>query len=143
MSEPPSGDALQLRSMIKQDGTLELSRREIEMLAIFARERGRIVSRRMLLAEVWGMKNAENINTRTVDMHIAWVSRSGNWCAWRLAISCLKKVKSLKVIRSLATRLFLAAKALPIWQPITTNIYMEKTIDIHRHGSLPGSLPGP
>jgi len=52
-------------------GTLELSRREIEMLALFARERGRIVSRRMLLAEVWGMKNAENINTRTVDMHIA------------------------------------------------------------------------
>ena len=41
------------------------------MLALFARERGRIVSRRTLLAEVWGMRHVERIETRTVDMHIA------------------------------------------------------------------------
>ena len=40
------------------------------MLALFARERGRIVSRRTLLLEVWGMAHVERIETRTVDMHI-------------------------------------------------------------------------
>ena len=35
-----------------------------------ARERGRIVSRRTLLAEVWGMAHVDHIETRTVDMHI-------------------------------------------------------------------------
>ena len=50
---------------------IDLSRREVEMLALFARERGRIVSRRTLLAEVWGFDSPERIETRTVDMHIA------------------------------------------------------------------------
>ncbi len=50
---------------------IELTRRELEMLALFARERGRIVSRRTLLHEVWGMERADRIETRTVDMHIA------------------------------------------------------------------------
>lgn len=50
---------------------IELSRREVEMLALFARERGRIVSRRTLLVEVWGMAHVDRIETRTVDMHIA------------------------------------------------------------------------
>ena len=50
---------------------VELSRREVEMLALFAREKGRIVSRRALLAEVWGFDAPERIETRTVDMHIA------------------------------------------------------------------------
>jgi DNA-binding response OmpR family regulator len=50
---------------------VELSRREVDLLALFARERGRIVSRRMLLQEVWGLENAERVETRTVDMHIA------------------------------------------------------------------------
>ena len=48
---------------------MELSRRELDMLGLFHRERGRIVSRRTLLREVWGM--SERIETRTVDMHIA------------------------------------------------------------------------
>jgi len=50
---------------------VELSRREIAILALLARERGRIVSRRRLLADVWGMASPERIETRTVDMHIA------------------------------------------------------------------------
>ena len=50
---------------------IELSQRELEMLALFAREKGRIVSRRTLLAEVWGFDTPERIETRTVDMHIA------------------------------------------------------------------------
>lgn len=51
--------------------SVELTKREIDMLALFHRERGRIVSRRMLLREVWGMSAAERVETRTVDMHIA------------------------------------------------------------------------
>lgn len=50
---------------------IELSRREIEILALLAGERGRIVSRRRLLSDVWGMGSPERIETRTVDMHIA------------------------------------------------------------------------
>jgi DNA-binding response OmpR family regulator len=51
--------------------SIELSRRELELLQMFSRERGRIVSRRRLLRDVWGVANAENLQTRTVDMHIA------------------------------------------------------------------------
>jgi DNA-binding response OmpR family regulator len=40
------------------------------MLALFARDRGRIVSRRALLLEVWGMSHVENVHTRTVDVHV-------------------------------------------------------------------------
>lgn len=56
---------------IQGDDAIDLSRREIEILALLARERGRIVSRRRLLADVWGMGSPERIETRTVDMHIA------------------------------------------------------------------------
>ena len=50
---------------------VELTPREVALLALFARERGRIVSRRRLLLEVWGLQHVERIHTRTVDMHIA------------------------------------------------------------------------
>ena len=49
----------------------ELSRLEVGVLALLARERGRIVSRRALLREVWGMAHADGVQTRTVDMHVA------------------------------------------------------------------------
>jgi two-component system response regulator RegX3 len=52
-------------------GRVELTRREADLLAVFARERGRIVGRRALLREVWGFEHAERIETRTVDMHLA------------------------------------------------------------------------
>jgi DNA-binding response OmpR family regulator len=60
------------RRVAEREGErIELTRREADLLALFARERGRIVSRRMLLHEVWGLENAERVETRTVDMHIA------------------------------------------------------------------------
>jgi DNA-binding response OmpR family regulator len=60
----------------ERDGeTIELSRREIEILALLVRERGRIVSRRLLLADVWGMPAPDRVETRTVDMHIAKLRR--------------------------------------------------------------------
>ncbi len=56
----------------QRDGAaIELSRRELEILALLVRERGRIVGRRRLLAEVWRCPAPERIETRTVDMHIA------------------------------------------------------------------------
>ncbi|MGH7804870.1 MAG: response regulator transcription factor [Candidatus Binatia bacterium] len=59
------------RSATNGKQAIELTRRELEMLALFARERGRIVSRRTLLLEVWGMSHVEKIRTRTVDVHVA------------------------------------------------------------------------
>ena len=59
------------RRVIEYDGqSLELSARELGMLALFAREQGRIVSRRLLLRELWQM-DADRVETRTVDMHVA------------------------------------------------------------------------
>lgn len=59
------------RRVIEHDGQLlELSARELGMLALFAREQGRIVSRRLLLRELWQM-DADRVETRTVDMHVA------------------------------------------------------------------------
>jgi len=60
----------------RADGRMvALTRREVDMLALLARERGRIVSRRMLLVEVWGMRHVDGIETRTVDMHMVKLRR--------------------------------------------------------------------
>jgi DNA-binding response OmpR family regulator len=50
---------------------IPLTRREVELLALLAEERGRIVSRRTLLREVWRFDRADHLETRTVDMHVA------------------------------------------------------------------------
>lgn len=49
----------------------ELTVRELRLLRVLARDAGRIVSRRTLLREAWDMNNAELVETRTVDVHIA------------------------------------------------------------------------
>jgi DNA-binding response OmpR family regulator len=62
--------------VISRDGASEeLTRREVQLLGVLARERGRIVSRRALLSEVWELGGAERIETRTVDMHVAKLRR--------------------------------------------------------------------
>ena len=63
------------RTATREGESLDLTRREVEMLALFVRERGRIVSRRALLQEVWEIESADRIETRTVDMHIAKLRR--------------------------------------------------------------------
>ena len=63
------------RTLSAGEERVVLSRREIGILALLARERGRIVSRRTLLAEVWGMRHVERIQTRTVDVHMAKLRR--------------------------------------------------------------------
>jgi two-component system response regulator RegX3 len=50
---------------------VDLTVRDVEILRLLARERGRIVSRRALLAEVWGYPDPDRVETRSVDMHIA------------------------------------------------------------------------
>ena len=59
--------------VVARDGEeeIELTRREVELLALLAEERGRIVSRRTLLREVWRFERADHLETRTVDMHVA------------------------------------------------------------------------
>ena len=51
--------------------SIELTALEAALAALFAREPGRILSRRRLLKEVWDVANPERIETRTVDMHVA------------------------------------------------------------------------
>jgi DNA-binding response OmpR family regulator len=51
--------------------TIDLTRRDVEILRLFSEERGRIVSRRRLLTEIWGYPEPDRVETRSVDMHIA------------------------------------------------------------------------
>lgn len=48
-----------------RNGTVELSRKEIAVMRVFANRPGQVVSRRELLAEVWGLP--DHPNTRVVD----------------------------------------------------------------------------
>ncbi len=50
---------------------LELTRRDIEILALLQAEPGRIISRRRLLRDIWGFPEPDRVETRSVDMHIA------------------------------------------------------------------------
>ncbi len=55
----------------REGESVGLSRLEFDLLALLARESGRIVSRRMLLHEVWGYDTPERVETRTIDVHVA------------------------------------------------------------------------
>jgi DNA-binding response OmpR family regulator len=55
----------------RQGEEVELSPRESAILLLLCSERGRIVSRRRLLSQVWKLNNPDQIETRTVDMHVA------------------------------------------------------------------------
>jgi len=55
----------------RDDRSVELTRREIDLIALLTSEPGRIVSRRRLLRELWGFPDPDRVETRTVDMHIA------------------------------------------------------------------------
>jgi len=54
---------------------VELARKEIDLLALLARHPGRILSRRLLLREVWGARDPDRLETRTVDVHVAALRR--------------------------------------------------------------------
>jgi len=63
--DPERGEARQGAERV------ELSPREVRILRLLSREPGRIVSRRTLLRDAWDMNNADQVETRTVDVHIA------------------------------------------------------------------------
>ncbi len=52
-----------------------LTRREVDLLALFAREVGRIVGRRRLLREIWGYPDPDRVETRSVDMQLVRLRR--------------------------------------------------------------------
>ena len=57
------------------DFCVELTAQEVRVLRVLASAEGRIVSRRRLLQQAWDMNNAELVETRTVDMHIAKIRK--------------------------------------------------------------------
>jgi DNA-binding response OmpR family regulator len=60
------------RSLASCEGEeVALSAREVRILRLLAADPGRIVSRRALLRDGWDMNNADQVETRTVDVHIA------------------------------------------------------------------------
>ncbi|HMB72858.1 MAG TPA: response regulator transcription factor [Gammaproteobacteria bacterium] len=56
-------------------GEVVFTRREMDLLQYLARQSGRPVAREELLARVWGYANHLEIETRTVDIHIAKLRR--------------------------------------------------------------------
>jgi two-component system response regulator RegX3 len=53
------------------DALVELTDMELAVLRLLHEEVGRIVSRRTLLQEVWGYGRVDDVQTRTVDVHVA------------------------------------------------------------------------
>ena len=67
-------DMANLSAAIGETG-VQLTRREAEILAYLAQHADRAVSRSELLAKVWGYANNLELETRTVDIHIAKIRR--------------------------------------------------------------------
>jgi DNA-binding response OmpR family regulator len=62
------------RSMVRVRGErVDLTRRELELLAALMRESGRVVSRQELIRRVWG--DAGQPTRRSVDAHIKSIRR--------------------------------------------------------------------
>ncbi len=57
---------------------VELSARELAILRLFAGEPGRIISRRVLLRDVWEMQKPDGVETRTVDVTIGKLRKKLN-----------------------------------------------------------------
>lgn len=60
---------------LARDVDIDFTRREVELLAYLHQHRERPVSREELLSEVWGYARHLDIETRTVDIHIAKLRR--------------------------------------------------------------------
>jgi two-component system, OmpR family, alkaline phosphatase synthesis response regulator PhoP len=62
---------LEKATLAKGDITFYLTPKETKLLAILMKNKGTIVSREFLLAEVWHA--AGNGNSRSLDVHIRWL----------------------------------------------------------------------
>ncbi len=74
---PYAVDAARLQATTEENGCdpIPLTRREIDILVLFAGEVGRIVSRRRLLYEIWGYPDPARVETRSVDMQLMRLRR--------------------------------------------------------------------
>jgi DNA-binding response OmpR family regulator len=61
------------RTASLEERTLELSRKEFDLLLALAQRAGEVVSKRDLLAEVW--RQPYGGGDRTVDVHLSWLRR--------------------------------------------------------------------
>ena len=68
-----NGVCIDTENLCAQD--TQFTRREMDLLQYLAQQAGRPVSREELLARVWGYANHMEIETRTVDIHIAKLRR--------------------------------------------------------------------
>lgn len=59
----------------KNKRPLKLTSKEFLLLHTLAVEKGRVVSRDHLLLKVWGIEQADILETRTVDQHVARIRR--------------------------------------------------------------------
>lgn len=59
------------REVRREGATVPLALKEYEMLRLFLRHRGEVVTREQLLHDVWGYPADNPPNTRTVDNHVA------------------------------------------------------------------------
>jgi len=58
------------RTVTVGDAPVSLTRREFDLLRALVEARGRVLSREYLLDHVWGYTAAEEIESRTVDVHV-------------------------------------------------------------------------
>jgi DNA-binding response OmpR family regulator len=65
-------DALRLEA---EGGSVELTPRDVEILAYLAERADRVVAREELLHEVWGFQRTDRVETRCVDMHLSKLRR--------------------------------------------------------------------
>ncbi|MBO2446785.1 response regulator transcription factor [Actinomadura barringtoniae] len=63
---------LDRREVTLEGQSLELTRREFDLLAYLAARPGRVVARRELLAEVWRQAYGDD---QTIDVHLSWLRR--------------------------------------------------------------------
>jgi DNA-binding response OmpR family regulator len=61
------------REVLLDGESVELARKEFELLLVLARRAGEVVAKRDLLAEVWQL--AWGGSDRTVDVHLSWLRR--------------------------------------------------------------------
>ncbi len=62
---------LEGHDILIQGKSIRLSPKEFELLKTLVKAKGRALSREKLLDEVWGIEDSMNIDTRTVDQHVA------------------------------------------------------------------------
>lgn len=60
------------RHEVKECGReIDLKPKEFEIFSYLMKQGGKVVSRKTLLREVWGVKSVSFIQTRTIDQHVA------------------------------------------------------------------------